>query len=418
MRSKPWSFALVQAFLVVGLILVLAPDACAKPKFKVLHTVSGGMFSSLTLDANGNLYGVTNAGGAYNDGTIFELKRRPNGKWSEIVVHSFNDDDGLFPNGGMIFDRAGNLYGTTKEGGATYAGTVFELTPGRDSLGWTYRILYNFCPEGQLSGCPHGGRPQAGVVIDRRGDIYGTAEGGSNGGGVAYELTPGGSVPWSYSVLHDFGPPNRGGDGSGPTCPLTLDESANLYGTTGSGGAYNAGTVFELGNTLGGWDENLLYSFCSGGFPCRDGAGPFYGLAFDSAGNFYGTTPGGGANNCSGAGCGAVFRLKPDGNGGWRENVLYSFRPGESGSYADSPVIFDRSGALYGTTAVAGIGGCGGYGCGVIYKLTPGAPGKWKYTVLHKFNGADGANPGGGLTLDSKGHLYGTAYSTVFEITP
>jgi len=326
------SFALILALAATAIALSSLPGAWAKPKFKVLAGVSGGMFSSLTLDSSGNLYGVTNAGGTYNDGVIFELKHLSNGNWGEVVVHSFNGDDGLFPNGGMIFDRAGNLYGTTKEGGATNAGTVFELTPGRDSPGWTYSILYSFCPEGWFSGCPEGDPPDAGVVMDHSGNLYGTTGGGgSNGGGVAFELTPD-SSGWSYNVLHDFAGENEGKDGWTPYARLLLGKNGNLYGTTAGGGAYTLGAVFRLRYVSGGWDESLLYSFCPGGFPCKDGAGPGYGLIFDNSGNLYGTTPGGGANNCGEANCGTVFKLTADGNGGWKEKVLYSFRTGGTDS--------------------------------------------------------------------------------------
>jgi uncharacterized repeat protein (TIGR03803 family) len=414
-QSRRWSFALVHALAIVAVTLIFVNAAWAKPKFKVLAGVGGGMFSSLTLDAKGNLYGATNGGGAYGDGMIFEVRRRPHGKWSLIVVHDFNGTDGSSPNGGMIFDRAGNLYGTTKGGGATYAGTVFKLTPGRNSVNWTYSILYSFCPEGWGSGCPEGDPPDVGVVMDSAGNLYGTTGGGgSNGYGVAFELTPG-SGGWIYSVLYNFCP---GGypckDGGGTLAGLIFGPGDGLYGTAADGGAYSAGAVFQLSYASGGWYEDLLYSFCSGGFPCKDGGGPGYGLVFDSSGGLYGTANGG-ANDCGGAGCGAVFELAPNGNGGWIETVLYSFRPGQSGFSPSSGLIFDKGGSLYGTAAGGGLGGCP-YGCGVVYKLTPEG-GKWKYTVLHKFNGTDGAWPDG-VVLDERGNLYGPAYNAVFEITP
>jgi uncharacterized repeat protein (TIGR03803 family) len=201
MRSKQSSFS-VKALTIVALTLLLLSGAWAKPKFRVLHGVYGGMFSGLTLDARGNLYGATNGGGTYGYGMIFELKRQRAGEWSEIVVHNFNGSDGSSPNGGMIFDGAGNVYGTTSGGGATYAGTVFELKPDPYSLSWTYSILYSFCPEGFPSGCPEGDPPDSGVVMDQSGALYGTTAGGGDGnGGVAYELTPGISG-WAYTVIH------------------------------------------------------------------------------------------------------------------------------------------------------------------------------------------------------------------------
>jgi hypothetical protein len=142
-----------------------------------------------------------------------------------------------------------------------------------------------------------------------------------------------------------------------------------------------------------------------------------HGVVFDRSGNIYGTANGG-RNACGGGfPCGVVFRLAPTLNGHWKETVIYDFTNEADGWLPSSGVIFDKAGNLYGTTGVGGIGGCPD-GCGVVYRLALGADGKWQYTALHKFNGSDGAEPGGGLILDGKRNLYGTAYNVVFEITP
>jgi uncharacterized repeat protein (TIGR03803 family) len=383
----------------------------AKPKFKILHSVSGGLSSGLTFDANGNLYGATGADGTYNGGTIFKLAHKANGKWTEILLHNFNPDtDGAFPNGDLIFDAAGNLYGTTYEGGIYHVGTVFQMMPGAG--GWTFSVIYNFCSE---DGCPGGGGTSAGMTLDKQDDLYGTvAGGGAHGRGGVFELSPG-SSGWEEQVPYSFG--TRTYDGNLPYDAPTLGRAGSLYGTTALGGAYELGNVFRLSRASGFWTETILYEFCSGGFPCKDGAGPTNEVIFDSTGSLYGTTPGGGKNSCGEANCGTVFKLTPTRRGPWNETVLHNFRSGKGGFLPTSGLVFDKAGNLYGTTATGGIGRCFD-GCGVVYELSHRGNGNWNYSVLHRFDGADGEGSGGRLILDKKGNLYGTAYSVVFEITP
>jgi uncharacterized repeat protein (TIGR03803 family) len=197
MRRTRFSSLISQSLTVLALAVVLLSTAWAKPKFKILQTVPGGLFSGLTFDAQGNLYGVTGAGGDYNHGTIFELTPGANG-WTLTTIHSFDGQDGGTPNGGLIFDAAGNLYGTSPSGG-TGGGNVFEMTPG--SSGWTFNVLYNFCLQYH---CPDGGGPQAGVIIGNGGNLYGTTEGGGSvGEGVVFELTSA-SETWDESMLYSF----------------------------------------------------------------------------------------------------------------------------------------------------------------------------------------------------------------------
>ncbi|HSZ01526.1 MAG TPA: choice-of-anchor tandem repeat GloVer-containing protein [Terriglobales bacterium] len=407
MRPKRWS--IVYALSLVALTLIFTSSARAQPKYKVLATIDGGLWSGLTFDSKGNLYGVTTGGGDSGVGSIFEMTRNSRGGWTVTTLHSFDGTDGSSPNGGLIFDEAGNLYGTSPDGGAYDFGTVFELTPGSD--GWTFTVIHNFCAQ---YGCPDGEGPSAGLVRDKGGNLYGTAGGGSYGWGVAFELTSG-SSGWNETVLHSFaGPPN---DGGAIYAPLTFGGAGSLYGVTAEGGRYLSGNygdgaVFKLTPKLGGgWGERVLFNFDGG-----DGQGPTRGLLFDKSGNLYGTTAGGG-ESCLGGFCGTTFKLTRTSAGRWVHSVLYDFAKPQDGFEPITGVVSDIAGNLYGTTATGGTGSCFD-GCGVVYKLTPDADGKWIYTVVHEFSGPSESPPDGTLIIDPKGNLYGTAFSVAFEITP
>ena len=353
-------------------------------------------------DSSGNLYGALHNGGAYGEGSVFELSPSKGG-WKETTLHSFTGGaDGRLPWGGagLIIDSAGNLYGTTAYGGASGNGSVFELSPSNGA--WTETVLYSFhANDGYL--------PEAGLVRDKSGNLYGTtASGGKYGYGVAFELSLS-NGSWTETVLHDF---TGGVDGASPTANLILDKSGNLYGTTPLGGSYGWGTVFELTLSNGSWAETVLYSFSSSN---GDGALPQVGLVFDSAGNLYGTTRGGGTY-----GYGTVFQLNPS-NGIWTESILYDFGCGNPGCFPDGTLTLDKLGNLYSTTE-----GGGTYGYGTVFELTL-SNGSWTESVLHSFgSGADGIDPTGSLIFDKSGNLYGTTVSgggsgksgVVFEVTP
>jgi uncharacterized repeat protein (TIGR03803 family) len=403
---------LFTAIAFSALVVTLASNASAGPKYKVLHAFTGGndgggLWGSLLLDQHGNVYGTTISGGPKGKGgTAFKLTRQANGTWSQTVLYNFCSRsgcaDGGGPFAGLIFDAAGNLYGTTESGGAHVYGTVFELTPGSD--GWKENVLHSF---GFNS---HGCCPKAGVVMDNAGNLFGTAS-------VAFELSPGTSG-WKETVLHNF--TGHHGDGSGPWAGMILDEAGNAYGTTEMGGTNRScgggcGTVYELEPISGGgWKEHILHDFGTVG----DGAFPGVGaLILDSAGNLYGTTNVGGAT-----GYGTVFRLTLQSSGRWKETILHSFAASPNGQQPSASVVMDKAGNLYGTTISGGTASCG---CGVIYKLVPGSNGKWTYTVLHRFTGYDGAQPDANLILDGKGNLYGTTITggtggagVAFELTP
>jgi uncharacterized repeat protein (TIGR03803 family) len=411
---------LLPAFVLITFATLLLSCASVSPawaasKYKVLHNFTGGsdggvLWGSLLLDAHGNLYGTTGYGGPYEGGTAFEVTPQTVGDWKLTVLYSFckmppHCEDGGGPHAGMIFDAAGNLYGTAVDGGRgrpVAAGTAFELTPSGHK--WKGKTIYNFhLPGGESAGW-------GGLVMDSSGNLYGVS-------GAAYKLSTG-PKGWKATVLHRFSKRN---DGYEPFAGLIMDSSGNLYGTTYYGGGSKGcggggcGIVFELSPTAGGkWKEHILHRFQG-----SDGDGPGFGaLAMDASGNLYGTTEGGGTGQ--GQCGGVVYELSPQANGKWQETVLYSFGEGAGGCDPVGGVALDGSGNLFGT------GNAGGaYGSGVVYKLTPGPKGKWAYTVLHSFNGNDGYGPTANPILDEKGNIYGTTayggsgnYGVAFELSP
>ncbi len=245
--------------------------------------------------------------------------------WKEKVLHSFcsqpNCADGDYPTAGLIFDAAGNLYGTTYAGGAYGAygpGTVFELTPAAGG-GWTEKVLHSFDND-----CTDGASPYASLIFDAAGNLYGTTSrrrllpacDAGEGCGTVFELTPTAGGGWTEKVLHSFG---NGTDGANPDCDLIFDAAGNLYGTTIYGGTYSYGTVFELTPAGGGnWTEKVLHNFNRNG---TDGICPYAGLIFDAAGNLYGTTSLGGT-----FGVGTVFELTPKRAGAGRRRCCTASR--------------------------------------------------------------------------------------------
>ncbi len=289
----------------------------------------------------------------------------------------------------------------------------------------TYRVLY------QLTGGSAGWSPQAGLVSDSAGNLYGTtAFGGvsgpgcgSNGCGTVFKLTRtgGGSV---YSVIYSF---HGGIDGARPTSQLAIGSDGSLYGTTGYGAAGNCtggqgytgcGMVFKLSPHACGfptcpWTETALYRFSGG----HDGGTPWLGtLLLDSAGNIYGTSSAGGvrSSNCPSHGCGVVYKLL-EVSGHWTEDVIYEFQGGDDGEVPYGGLILDSRGNLYGTTTA---GGQNGYG--TVYQLSPNGSG-WTETILNSFTFGEQGDPWAGLTIDPAGNLYGTTealYGAVFEVSP
>ena len=378
----------------------------------------------VVFDSRGNLYGTTNGGGKFgsefNGGTVFELVPQSDGSWTEKALYSFGNGfngvslDGYYPNG-IVFDAAGNLYGTALEGG-DYSrsreglGVVFKLTKS-DGGNWTETVIHAF---GTL--VLDGATPEAGVTLDAAGNIFGTTGGGGlYTWGTVYELTPAADGTWTLSVLHSFN--NNGKDGHDPTSTLIFDSNGNLYGACPLGGRYGYGIVFELiPQKDGSWKEKVLHDFI-GGF--IDGSFPVAGLILDKEGNLYGSTQG-----SSGVGRAIVFELMPQADGRWQEKILHTFGLNSGdGAEPTSPLSMDNTGNLYGTTFYGGP-----FYDGTVFKLMPQPDGSWAENILYVFGGfgiADGLNPDGGVILDESGNLYGTTKNggeygdgTVFEITP
>jgi uncharacterized repeat protein (TIGR03803 family) len=412
--SRTLGASLMAVAVVLILTLVSVPSAWAASKFKTLYKFTGGAdggrsSAALIFDQMGNLYGTTYQGGASGFGTVFKLAPSGHGGWKQSVLHSFGEpQDGIHPYAPLIFDIAGNLYGTTEDGGDYGYGTVFKLTPNGDGS-WTESVLYSF--NHNYDG-KDGFGPLAGLVLDAAGSLYGTTYwgGGTNGYGVVFELTPNGDGSWTESVLHTFTNDRKEAhqDGLYPYAGLVFDLAGNLYGATERGGSYGYGTVFRLvANGDGSWTESLIHSF--NGY---DGVGPEGSLIFDQQGNLYGTVGGGGNHER-----GAVFELIPNDDGSWIESILHSFTFND-GYEPFAGLTFDQSGNLYGTTD-----GGGAYGWGTVFQLKP-VKGGWKERVLHSFINNPGAFPDSGVIFDAQGNLYGantgsgTTFGSVFEITP
>jgi uncharacterized repeat protein (TIGR03803 family) len=312
----------------------------------VLYSFLGGNdgsqpWAGLVLDSAGNLYGTTTFGGSANAGIVFELSPS-NGTWTKTTLYTFRDaGDGGYPvTGSLIFDKKGNLYGTTQTGGKTGQGTIFKLSPTNGS--WKETVLYNF------SGGNDGFYPGYTLVLDAKGNLYGTTGGGGSNYGIVYELSSRRNGKWTYSVLYTF-PLNGWDQGAYIEAGVVLDEKGNIYGETADGNPSGNGVVFELApNSNGTWSETVLHAFDLG-----DGSTPIGGLTFDKQGNLYGATQYGGSGSCTYPGCGVVFKLTPS-NDGWTESTLYAFKGGSDGSNPWAGVILDGHGNVFGTTYTGG----------------------------------------------------------------
>jgi len=398
----------VLAFFAVTLLVTNAWAAAHQVLVPFNGTNGANPVAGLIADSSGNFYGTTDTGGQFGFGTVYEMSPSGGG-WTVTVLHSFQNNgvDGTYPFCTLTFDTNGNLFGTTYKGGVHNYGTVFELSPNGGS--WTETILHNF---NVVDNVGDGGFPQSGVIFDSQGNIIGAAyAGGSNGYGEIYKLTPNGSGGWNKGTVHNFG---SGTDGRNPNSNLIADGMGNFYGTSYTGGASGAGTVYALiPNGSGGYSEKIIHSFSVG----SDGTNPEQAaLVFDSHGNLYGTCSLGGGNAK-----GTAFKLTPNGSGGWAKSTVHNFGAGTDGQNPYSGLIIDGQGNLYGTTYNGGTNGFG-----TVFKIAPNGSGGYTETVLHNlFGGSDAAHPYGPLILDSQGNLYGTSYlggspkmGTVFEITP
>ena len=427
--SRATMAALTMA-VTFALAVVLTPSAQAQT-LTVLHNFTGGgdganPQTGLTIDAAGNLYGTTWAGGGSKCGnwgtcggvagcgTVFKLKHSGSG-WVLNTLYGFTgSSDGACPWTKPALAKDGTLYGTTWAGGGNCSqpvygcGTVFQLRPSpaapKTALApWSETVIHAF------TGTPDGQNPEGDLTFDPSGNIYGTTFGGGNQGygcagcGAVYKLTLSGGG-WTETVL--YSPPGDGTEGAFPVGGVVFDKSSNLYGVFSEGDQSGThwGTVYELSPSGSGWVEQMLYAFTNG----DDGSDPS-SVIIDSAGNLYGTTA---------AGAGTVFELTP-GNGGWTFTTLYHiFHAGENPEGPLDRLLMDAAGNLYGTTLKD-------YEYGTVFKLAP-SNGGWTYTQLYAFTGgSDGKYPYGGVVMDANGNLYGTtsaggAYGNgvVWELTP
>jgi len=417
-----------RSLTVFAVIVLFASTAFAvTPKESVLYHFKGGSdgatpVASLVEDTAHNLYGTTNNGGTSNFGTVFEVLP-PGTAWTESVLYSFaGGNDGANPDANLIFDKAGNLYGTTFAGGGSAnctgtsagCGTVFQLAPpATQGAPWTETVLYSF------KGLSEGANPIAGLIMDSKGNLYGTTYygGGVSCGastcGTIFELTPPATqgAPWTETVLHVFG---KFSDGGHPAAGLTFGLRGALFGTTqGGNNKAKAGIVFKLkppATQGGSWTEGVLYRFTGG----SDGSSPSAALIIDKTGNLYGTTFAGGGQSF-----GVVFEIS---FGTWAETVLYTFTGGSDGGSSSARLLIDKAGNLYGTTTSGGQNNNGS-----AFRLTPpvGQGDHWTETTLYDFvGGHDGSAPFAGLTFGKGGQLYGTTLlgggpkaGTVFRIT-
>ncbi len=400
------AYSLLRTVMFLLFILVIPNVGCSQT-YSVIHDFTGSdgfdPGGTLLLDQAGNLYGDTASGGAHGVGSVFKLTPQ-GGNWILRTLYAFPGmpggdcgSGGGCPVGGLVKDVSGVLYGVTWGGGTYNNGTVYQLRPSArppiSSLSpWMETSLYSFNPN-------NGGYrpPNDKLAIDAQGNLYGATEVGGAGNcpgsgcGTVYKLTrtAGG---YTYSTIYEFGTGQNYGDGAFPFAGVSVDALGNLYGTTLQGGQHADGSVFELSPSGSGWTETIIYSFTGR----EDGYGPFQGVTVGPSGELYGTSglggPGGG---------GVVFELSPS-NGGWTYASLYAL-PGAQGPQGGN-LTLGPDGTIYGTTLADGISRQGN-----VFSLTP-SNGSWLYISLHDFScGADGCYPGGGVTRDSSGNLYGTA---------
>jgi uncharacterized repeat protein (TIGR03803 family) len=407
--------ALALHFLMAILPLTLAAASAAAQGVTVIadfgQTPQGAIVQStpLVFDKEGNLYGVVSANSNHSHGAVFELTKKPNGLWARKTLHIFTGRaDGDGPLGPLVFDAAGNLYGTTEGGGRYGWGTVFELSPSSDGS-WTVNVLYN------IPGYPDLETTSGGLILDSAGNLYGVISNSVEGHGAVFQLTPQEDGSWKHSILHSFAESSQDGY---PDYGLTMDRAGNLYGTTlnnklGAVESRFAGVVFELSpGSNGAWNYTVLHRFLGWDSQGKnlghgDGVAAESGVIVDANGNLYGTTYYGGAYND-----GAVFEI-PTGQGpDGPDEILYSFHSVGHGGWSPlGGLVFDSSGNLYGTTLQGGV-----YRSGKIFEMHPNGDGTWKMTALHDFGGQtyngftgiDGDSPAASMVFGADGNLYGT----------
>jgi uncharacterized repeat protein (TIGR03803 family) len=434
--------SLLSVFLILPLAVVVWPvksvDAQAASSGKIIYSFQGGAdgeypYSDLAIDAAGNLYGTTSQGGidcgGYGCGTVFELAHTKDG-WTHQVLHKFastslrSSPDGSYPTAGVVFDSSGNLYGTTESGGKSGCGTVFKLAPNSNG-GWQESILYAF-------GCnPDGRQPNGDLVFDSQGNLYGTTFGGGTGTGfcggsdsaffgcgTAFRLSLNPDGSWSETTIYNFqGSP----DAAIPVDALVPDGKGGFYGASEYGGAGPCSTghgefdppdgcsaVFELTPSGAGWTESVIYSFFRG-----------RGFARNPSGGFIVGGPNVlfGASSSGGNGFGSIFRLEDSGKG-WNQDILHRFYGDPDGRGPVGRLAKGSQNTWFGVTRSGGANRDG-----TVFALISTKAG-WEERVLFNFeSGPD--FPEAGPAVDSQGHVYGTtleggskSYGSVYEVIP
>jgi len=395
--------------LVLSICVFTSTAVFAANSTKLIYSFGGGSDgeytdTELVVDRAGNLYGTSVQGGMFGGGTVFQVT--PAGV--HTVLYNFTGGaDGGEPYKGVTLDAEGNLYGTAVTGGGGSCeggcGVVYKLANSGGT--WTQTVIHTFTgADGSGPGSP--------VSFDSRGNLYGTAPtGGANGMGTLYRMSPDGSGGWTFRIIHTF---TGGADGGGGAAGrLLIDAGGNLYGVCTVGGVNGFGTVFKMSASQGQWHFTTLYAFRDQ----PDGALPYGGLVFDKFGNLYGTTYYAGANDV-----GTIYKLTHN-NGTWTESVLYSFKGGADGASPISSLVADAAGNFYGTTSDGGASACS---CGVIFKIAHASTGGWTESVLYRFPGKP--NPGfayNGLVRDAAGNLYGATVhggtgndGAIYELQP
>ena len=376
---------------------------------------SGGPWS-LISDGHGNFFGTTVSG----TGTVFELSPTTGGGWTLTTIYTFPNGNPANPRS-LVMDHSGNLFGVSENGGTKDLGTIFKLAPD-GSGGWTHSTLYEFHGS-------DGEGPTGSLALDSAGNLYGTTINGgkcsssATGCGVAFELSPQSGGSWTETVLHNFGSSSQ--DGQTPFGGLARDAQGNLFGTTSVGGkpgcsTTTCGTIFELTQVAGKWSEKILHYFNS-----TDGAFSYATPVLDASGNIYGTTYMGGANDA-----GTVFKLARS-SAGWQIQVVHSFNSFASGEFPVSGVTLDSAGNIYAATQDGGPSGSpcktgnGVAGCGSVWQFAPSGSGQWTSKLLHVFSGGSDGRMLNQRVIVSKGGIFGTAtyggvdgFGTIFEITP
>jgi uncharacterized repeat protein (TIGR03803 family) len=337
-----------------GSVFEMAPRTGGGWSFRLLYEFTGGNDGyepqgAVVFDASGNLYGAVNGGTVNGYGGVFKLTPMVDGPWIETTIYSFMEGsgDGWRPNSGLTEDAAGNLYGVTIYGGTNQgSGTVYKLSLNSGGT-WTESLLYSFYPR------PDGQYPSGEVTFDQAGNLFGTTiYGGLSDLGTVYEITPGSGGAWIESNLYSF----DGTYGETPEGAVALDAEGNIYGDTNAGGYYGDGAVYEI---LAGsnWDPSVLHYFGGAG----DGSFPVNGyLTAGVAGTYYGTTFVGGTHNG-----GVVFQMKVQTRGKWAEEVVYSFETTNDAYSPVSGVTIGPGNALFGSTGYGGTNNTG-----AIYEIT------------------------------------------------